>query len=1128
MAAFSDTFTGSSGTNLTAHTADSGESWTALFGTTSITDANRARGEFSTNNYRANWTPASADYDVEFDLYVASTEVNNLYALGRIAGTDSWYQAGFRNGSGNNWVLGKTISGSYTQLAAQAGTTTLTVGQTYRVRLRMVGTTISLYVDDVLVHSVTDSSLTSAGNPGVRANGTGTSNSTGYHFDNMAAVDYGVDVTAPTLSDLDAYETSDTTATIELTSDEAGTAYAVLTTSATPPSAAQVKAGQDHTGSAAVWSDSKSVTTSPDSFSATGLTAETAYYAYVVVTDAAGNNSSVGYAGTFTTDATGGLTVWANSTASKTVGRDTRVAYGGKDRGDYLGSGTVTLSGTNSAHWQWDAATKCPVPKNGAGAAGTAWVSSPDAEYTITATDDATSEQCVYTITTVAGRADVGGDSYPQLVGTINNTPRGTDVRVAAGLYYRTTDTRINGGTGTWTGDNWTTVQAMPGDEGNVEVRNVRCASGKTWGVKFIGVISSARGNNNNAFDLVAGANSHLAFEDCHFDGTEAFLAGEYVRGIFGPVRHLKITNCTSAYMAYTAGNGANVDGMEIDGLHAYSFTDDILQIAISESSITCDGFIRNFHAYDCAIPTGSGAHADFIQLLANGTTGATIPGTFIIEQYTYQRGVSEFPGCNIILQIASSGAPNSVRMENLIIRRGVAIGTNANNFSIGFRVDNVLVENVISTKDVNNPDADTADTVMNIGTGVVDATVRNCVLNALTMNNSGSKTNENNLTSINTQAEHEATFLDPYASDAGGTANHPSYASGAEVFADLGRRYSPITADDLGGFYPWDGVAPQWNFGGIYADTYALSSSAASISEDGSVTITATLKNSAVDAMRGRDITITLAFGGTAGNSGSAQIVIPAGETSSSVIVTDAGTTTGSWTFTGTNDSDLSNPSALSITVGAGSAPTLQALSLSASSVNENVSIGTKVADISNNSAGSDLSVLGTHAAYFDVVETSTDSWDLVTAAALDRETLASADIIIRETLADAIGNPKDTPFTITINNVNEGPTVSQDPIPVSFALLSTDPVDISGFFSDPEGTALTFSEDTPAPAWLDVGTDGILTPDGTQTAGSYSFDITASDGSLDVTATVSITVAAVGGGVVCRGLSLGLVLSL
>lgn len=102
------------------------------------------------------------------------------------------------------------------------------------------------------------------------------------------------DTTAPTLSSATASSTGATTGSVGVTTNEAnGTLYVSVTTSATQPSVAQIKAGQTHTGAAATYSSSQSISsTGAKTFSATGLTTDTTYYAHFVHTDAAANDSN--------------------------------------------------------------------------------------------------------------------------------------------------------------------------------------------------------------------------------------------------------------------------------------------------------------------------------------------------------------------------------------------------------------------------------------------------------------------------------------------------------------------------------------------------------------------------------------------------------------------------------------------------------------------------------------------------------------------------------------------------------------------------------------------------------------------------------------------------------------------
>jgi hypothetical protein len=112
--------------------------------------------------------------------------------------------------------------------------------------------------------------------------------------------DAAPDATAPVLSSPVGTTTGSTTATVGATTDEGnGTLYAFVSTSATPPSDADLIAG---TG--ATWAGSVAVSsTGAKTLSATGLTASTGYYAHLLHRDAAGNDSNTVTSAQFTTDA---------------------------------------------------------------------------------------------------------------------------------------------------------------------------------------------------------------------------------------------------------------------------------------------------------------------------------------------------------------------------------------------------------------------------------------------------------------------------------------------------------------------------------------------------------------------------------------------------------------------------------------------------------------------------------------------------------------------------------------------------------------------------------------------------------------------------------------------------------
>lgn len=147
------------------------------------------------------------------------------------------------------------------------------------------------------------------------------------------------DVTAPTLSSAVGTTLSDTTATVGATTNEAnGTLYVAVTTSATQPSIAQIKAGQNHLGAAASYASSQAISsTGAKTFTATGLTASTAYYAHLVHTDAAANDSNRLSSSSFTTDSASGALFSDDFSSGDLSHTENGVSWGSSIRASVIG-----------------------------------------------------------------------------------------------------------------------------------------------------------------------------------------------------------------------------------------------------------------------------------------------------------------------------------------------------------------------------------------------------------------------------------------------------------------------------------------------------------------------------------------------------------------------------------------------------------------------------------------------------------------------------------------------------------------------------------------------------------------------------------------------------------------------
>jgi hypothetical protein len=189
-----DTFTDTAGVALTSHTGETGATWTAHPNQTTqsyvITDANRVRAGGSSTGVAlayASGTPVSADYTVECDLLVKSLLAGS--SIGVFARLDTAAVNGYHlryDVQNTRWQLLKYVTGTGTVIATDV-TTTLTVGQTYHIKLKCTGTTIEGFVDGVLTHTATDSAVTAAGKAGLRGGGALAGNTTGLHVDNFQA-----------------------------------------------------------------------------------------------------------------------------------------------------------------------------------------------------------------------------------------------------------------------------------------------------------------------------------------------------------------------------------------------------------------------------------------------------------------------------------------------------------------------------------------------------------------------------------------------------------------------------------------------------------------------------------------------------------------------------------------------------------------------------------------------------------------------------------------------------------------------------------------------------------------------------------------------------------------------------
>ena len=187
-----DAFTGTSGSNLTTHEADSGASWTqdaSLNDALVLSGANRVYtpGGSVTAQYVTGAVPPGSDYTVSAVIRALSA-ITDSYAgiIGRVnaAGNSLYYgrYAGSAGAGTARWELYKVVAGSATLLGS--ANHNISTSSDYVMRLVLAGTSIRLLVNDASQVSVTDGDVTAAGTAGFRCIApVAQTDTTGLHLD---------------------------------------------------------------------------------------------------------------------------------------------------------------------------------------------------------------------------------------------------------------------------------------------------------------------------------------------------------------------------------------------------------------------------------------------------------------------------------------------------------------------------------------------------------------------------------------------------------------------------------------------------------------------------------------------------------------------------------------------------------------------------------------------------------------------------------------------------------------------------------------------------------------------------------------------------------------------------------
>lgn len=167
-----DTFNDVATTLLTAHTADTGQTWSLGSGQTnlSITGSNSVNlatsGVVGRNVLNVN--PANADYSIEADINFngATAQGQGLMVRTSAASEDGYllFNDIVTTPGSTIWQLYWASAGAYTQI----GTYTGAAASSIHAKLTAVGTTITVTIASVDRIVVTDANISAIGNPGLR------------------------------------------------------------------------------------------------------------------------------------------------------------------------------------------------------------------------------------------------------------------------------------------------------------------------------------------------------------------------------------------------------------------------------------------------------------------------------------------------------------------------------------------------------------------------------------------------------------------------------------------------------------------------------------------------------------------------------------------------------------------------------------------------------------------------------------------------------------------------------------------------------------------------------------------------------------------------------------------------
>lgn len=152
-AAFStitDTFTGTNGTDLTAHTTDTGQTWVGDLGTITISSNKAVPSNGTTRLNQYHIATSVSDVTIQADLNYDGSSTRYARLVARLTDTNNYWQLSISN-QGSSMILYEVSSGTVTQRATS--NQSMSAGTSYTIKLVCSGSTMTGYFSGLSVLS---------------------------------------------------------------------------------------------------------------------------------------------------------------------------------------------------------------------------------------------------------------------------------------------------------------------------------------------------------------------------------------------------------------------------------------------------------------------------------------------------------------------------------------------------------------------------------------------------------------------------------------------------------------------------------------------------------------------------------------------------------------------------------------------------------------------------------------------------------------------------------------------------------------------------------------------------------------------------------------------------------------